>query len=365
MRVMSAAEVDPADLRRGPRRIPHPFLDRAPSRRRCLPDDPRGDAPRQSTSPSAASTSPMSRRTGGRTRRRRPRHGTAPSPRRSSKQRYPVGAPRVGEVAARTRRSRRELALSSAHRQARQRQRDPRAARRSRRRTCWRRWLPLTPPRSNAGGDAASSEDGSDAWARRLLRRSALILPWWLPLLADTTATFYKELAHGRSSSASPAWLPRWPRPRRRVRRARIRWCLPALRDRAGARCCRRCCSTACGARPRSSPSACCCFVVSLHLSIHLRARLGERTFAWLAACVAIAALGSCVFAGIQLFGLDAAVHGVVARNGNRLYGNVAQANQFADLLWVGAIGWSGSQRRVGSRRRSLAFWSSCWCSSP
>ena len=47
---------------------------------------------------------------------------------------------------------------------------------------------------------------------------------------------------------------------------------------------------------------------------------------------------GSCVFAGLQLFGLDAMVPGVIPRAGDRLSGNVDQANQFASLLWLGAI---------------------------
>src|SRR5436309_10313512 len=34
---------------------------------------------------------------------------------------------------------------------------------------------------------------GSDAWSCRLFA-FALILPWWLPVLAATTPTFYKEL---------------------------------------------------------------------------------------------------------------------------------------------------------------------------
>ena len=44
------------------------------------------------------------------------------------------------------------------------------------------------------------------------------------------------------------------------------------------------------------------------------------------------------MLAGLQLFGLDAGVPGSDPRAGDRLSGDVGQANQFADLLWLGAI---------------------------
>ena len=57
--------------------------------------------------------------------------------------------------------------------------------------------------------------------------------------------------------------------------------------------------------------------------------------FAW---SVFIAALGSVVFAALQLVHSDIPFPFLVARSGDRLSGNLAQANHLADLLWLGAF---------------------------
>ena len=57
--------------------------------------------------------------------------------------------------------------------------------------------------------------------------------------------------------------------------------------------------------------------------------------FAW---TVFIAALGSMLFAALQLVQADIPFPFLVARTGDRLSGNVAQANHLASLLWLGAF---------------------------
>ena len=91
-------------------------------------------------------------------------------------------------------------------------------------------------------------------------------------------------------------------------------------------------------------------FVLCVALGGALHTREGERSFTKIAVCVLVAALGSSVFAGIQLIGLDRGLPFVVPRSDNRLYGNVGQANHFADLLWLGMIAatYLAAPRRLG-----------------
>ncbi len=185
------------------------------------------------------------------------------------------------------------------------------------------------------GAPAASAEaQGSDAWAGCLLGL-ALVLPWWLPLLGNASATFFKEaltLVLVGFAGVAAAW------PDRRDPNARVHPLALATLVLALVLVVHALVFDHAWRKALLAASGLATFWISLRTSAHLRERDGKRAFDGLAACVATAALGSCVFAGLQLFGLDAAVPGVLPRAGDRLSGNVDQANQFADLLWLGAI---------------------------
>ena len=163
----------------------------------------------------------------------------------------------------------------------------------------------------------------------------ALVLPWWLPLLGNASVTFFKEaltLVLVGFAGVAAAW-PARREPATPVHPLAFATLVLALVlvvhaivfDHGW----RKALLAAAGLAT---------FWICLRTSAHLRCREGARAFDGLAACVAAAALGSCVFAGLQLFGLDAAVPGVIPRAGDRLSGNVDQANQFAALLWLGAV---------------------------
>jgi O-Antigen ligase/Virulence factor membrane-bound polymerase, C-terminal len=185
------------------------------------------------------------------------------------------------------------------------------------------------------GAAAATAEaQGSDAWAGCLLGL-ALVLPWWLPLLGNASATFFKEaltLVLVGFAGVAAAW------PDRRDPNARVHPLALATLVLALVLVVHALAFDYAWRKALLAASGLATFWISLRTSAHLREQDGKRAFDRLAACVATAALGSCVFAGLQLFGLDAAVPGVLPRSGDRLSGNVDQANQFADLLWLGAI---------------------------
>jgi O-antigen ligase len=64
-----------------------------------------------------------------------------------------------------------------------------------------------------------------------------------------------------------------------------------------------------------------------------------------------VAALGSCVFAALQLNWIGFELPLVAARPGNhRVTGNMAQSNHLADLLWLGSVAaaYLGARRRLG-----------------
>jgi O-antigen ligase len=81
-------------------------------------------------------------------------------------------------------------------------------------------------------------------------------------------------------------------------------------------------------------------------------AATATEKFAW---AVFIAALGSVVFAALQLVRADIAFPFLVARSGDRLSGNLAQANHLADLLWLGAFATAFLHGR-GRLQRPLAI---------
>jgi O-antigen ligase len=192
---------------------------------------------------------------------------------------------------------------------------------------------------------ASVAADGSDDWSRSALAL-ALVLPWWLPILGSASATFYKEIltlllvGFAGVIALSPA-----RRPDKRVHplaaTALVLALVVVLQGAVIEGTWRK------GAMILVGLVV---FWVCLRCGLQLRERLGDKAFAWLTRCAAIAALGSCVFAALQMLGLDETVPGVVRRAGSsRLTGNVAQSNQFADLLWVAVIGvaWLVAVRRA------------------
>jgi O-antigen ligase len=74
--------------------------------------------------------------------------------------------------------------------------------------------------------------------------------------------------------------------------------------------------------------------------------------FAW---SVFIAALGSVVFAALQFVQADVPFPILVARSGDRISGNLAQANHIANLLWLGAFATAFLHDR-GRLQRPLAI---------
>ena len=198
--------------------------------------------------------------------------------------------------------------------------------------------LPATPA-------AWAEAQGSDAWAGRLLGL-ALVLPWWLPLLGNASVTFFKEaltLVLVGFAGVAAAW------PAQRDPGARAHPLAVAALALALVLAVHALTFDHAWRKALLAATGLATFWVCLRTSAHLRSREGTRAFDGLAACVAGAALGSCVFAGLQLFGLDAVVPGVIRRAGDRLSGNVDQANQFAGLLWLGgiAVAWLAATEKL------------------
>lgn len=95
------------------------------------------------------------------------------------------------------------------------------------------------------------------------------------------------------------------------------------------------------GSWPRATLAACYVgfFVFALSVGRRMNAAAPERSLLWLCWCVLAAALGSCLFAALQLNRIEFAVPLVAPRAvGGRITGNLAQANHLADLLWLGCI---------------------------
>ena len=189
---------------------------------------------------------------------------------------------------------------------------------------------------------------GSDQWARRCLA-VALVAPWWLPLIGHASASFYKELLELLLIGFAGVLIA-WPAERSDAR-LRLHPLLVTTTILGLAVVIQSVTFDGVWRKGAQAIAGLVVFAVCLRAALHLRSRFGEEaTFRWLAACVVVAAIGSCFFAAMQLFGFDRVVPGVLGRAGDsRLTGNVAQANQFGDLLWVGAIGavWLGVSRRV------------------
>ena len=161
----------------------------------------------------------------------------------------------------------------------------------------------------------------------------ALVVPWWLPVLAATVPTFYKEwlfaLALGFAGLIAKP-VASGDRSRERadpfVLAAIAAIVVLLLQAVVLDGVWRRAALTIFFAA---------FFVFAIVLGRAMRER-SDESLAWIAKCLLVAALGSCLFAAVQL--VLPGVPGVLARSGPRLYANVAQANHFCDLLWLGSV---------------------------
>ncbi|HEY2559732.1 MAG TPA: Wzy polymerase domain-containing protein [Caldimonas sp.] len=160
-----------------------------------------------------------------------------------------------------------------------------------------------------------------------------LVAPWWLPVLATTIPTFYKEwlfvLALGFAGLiakplASPIAVRERPNPLVLAALAAIVILLLQIVLFEGVW------------RKATLMIFCLAlFVFAIVLGQRMHTQ-SDNSLAWIAKCLLVAAVGSCLLAAAQLFlpGLPF----VLPRAGPRLYANVAQSNHFADLLWIGCV---------------------------
>lgn len=160
-----------------------------------------------------------------------------------------------------------------------------------------------------------------------------VVVAWWLPFLSEPILTFYKEwlfavgLAFAGLLAAPSSNAGAWPR----------RHPLIIAAAAVAAVLIMQAFSMDGVWRPATLTFFCVVFFVfAIVLGRRMLRRRGEDSLPMLAWSLWIAALGSCVFAVLQVF--KGSVPFVVSRSGDRLYGNVAQANHFADLLWIGAV---------------------------
>lgn len=80
-------------------------------------------------------------------------------------------------------------------------------------------------------------------------------------------------------------------------------------------------------------------FVFALVLGQQMHRARGGESLLWLSGFVLAAALGSCLVGALQLNWIDFEVPLVASRPvGHRVTANLAQANHFADLLWMGCF---------------------------
>jgi O-antigen ligase len=172
----------------------------------------------------------------------------------------------------------------------------------------------------------------SDRFAWPLLALG-LIVPWWLPWLSQPIVTFYKEwicvvalgfagLAFAPLAGDRIAWR-RQPMLAAALAVVALLVVQSVLLDGVW----RKAVLTAASVG---------FFIFTLLLGRSLWQRRGEDSLLWLGRCLIAAALGSCLFAALQLTGLQLPF--VLVRMAERVYGNVAQANHFADLLWLGCV---------------------------
>jgi O-antigen ligase len=160
----------------------------------------------------------------------------------------------------------------------------------------------------------------------------ALVLPWWLPVLPATVPTFYKEwlfaLALGfagliakPASSGNASNERADPFVLASIAAIALLLLQAVILD---------------GIWRRAALTIffAAFFVFAIVLGRALRER-SDESLAWIAKCLLVAALGSCLLAALQL--MLPGLPGVLPRIQPRLYGNVGQANHFCDLLWLGS----------------------------
>jgi O-antigen ligase len=162
---------------------------------------------------------------------------------------------------------------------------------------------------------------------------AGLIVPWWLPLLATTVPTFYKEwlfaLALGFAGLlakplASAADARERPDPLLLASLAAVAVLLVQIVLFEGV-----------WRRATLMVFSAAFFAFAIVLGRRMRTERDD-SLPWIAKCLLVAALGSCLLAAAQL--LFPGLPGVLARSGPRLYANVAQSNHFCDLLWIGCV---------------------------
>jgi O-antigen ligase len=186
-----------------------------------------------------------------------------------------------------------------------------------------------------AGGPAHGSPltgRAASVSGERIALAVALVAPWWLPWLAVTVPTFYKEwlfaLALGfagliaKPPASSGPREPRNPFVLASLAAVAILLLQIMVFD---------------GVWRRATLMIFCAalFAFAIVLGRTMRER-SDASLAWIAKCVLVAALGSCLLAAAQL--AVPGLPGVLPLSGSRLYGNVAQANHFCDLLWLGCV---------------------------
>lgn len=187
-----------------------------------------------------------------------------------------------------------------------------------------------------------------DRWALGFVALG-IVGPWWLPLMGNSIPTFYKEWLAVVSFGFAGLCLMPVDQARPNLLRSPVVLAAAALLVVLAVQgvvmegVWRKAALTAFGAA---------FFVYCIAIGREMGSRLQPRGFDVLAGCVLIAALGSCALAFLQLAGLDARLPFVLAKSGDRLYGNVAQANHFADLLWLGSI---AAAHLTATKRMSIA----------
>ena len=205
----------------------------------------------------------------------------------------------------------------------------------------------LEAPAVGASSERALTQRATSVPGDWIALAVALVVPWWLPVVAATVPTFYKEwlfaLALGFAGLiAKPAASAHAPheRPNPIVLAAIATIAVLLLQAIAFD-----------GVWRRAAQMIFCAavFAFAIVLGRTLRQR-SDESLAWIAKCLLVAALGSCLLAAAQL--MLPGLPGVLPRSGPRLYANVGQANHFCDLLWLGSVAaaFLYARRTIGAK---------------
>jgi O-antigen ligase len=200
-----------------------------------------------------------------------------------------------------------------------------------------------------ASSDVNDETAGNErlAWLALAL---GLVAPWWLPFLSQPIATFYKEWLFVVAFAF--AGLVAAPLARDGSIRARLHPLALAALACIGVLIVQGLFFDGVWRRVALMGFAAAFFVFAMALGLRILEGRGDDSLAWIAKCLIVAALGSCLFAAAQL-----ALPGlpfVLPLVGDRLFGNVGQANHFADLLWIGSVA-TGFLYARGTLGRSTA----------